>query len=719
MNRRTFLKDFYISTLALPALLKTDLLAYNKNSDTKNMPGSNFPSNRLLGEGTKISITPDKVRSESYNTFKFKIRIGKQGLSKNDSMGIVCGSNIDRWQFVWPDQMWGNECPWQTQNPKKEGYITAECRNRNAEISLKVGKLGGFKPYRNQKTHFVRALKERLRYVLEIYSDKDLTEGDEIIVTWGNKKHGSPGVKAPVTAFSYYFLPFQYSLLPDTDPELPIRRGNYKTLPAIKVIGKKAAKFYVTAQPFVQKNHQFKIQISALDEYFHLDENFTGKIKLTITSENYSKNHSVSISAKNKGVVVINDISINKAGWFKIKTESGSIKGYSNYIIVTDKAPKHKLYFGDMHLHTLDCDATIPLEAHFNYALKAAGFDFISVSPHAEYLGSKQAWENYLEKTEYYNTPSSFVTFFGYEWAGDGHCNAYFLKKEDARLFYNPRLIKNPAEPTPQASPTWSSSIPEDNPEFRSPIPVPGTREPKKPGSPYFKKGIVDFMKAIEKLKVPAFVIGHCHTRYRFSDDNVLWLYEIHSTHQMDGREEKFRRFLRAGKYFGVCGGSDNHRLPAGHPMKEPGKKWPNPFVPDICYHTAGLQATFANKLNRSSLYNAMKLRHTYGTDGERIILVFESNGNIMGDKVVLVKNQKPEFNIKIGGTDEISEIILWKYNGQEWLKAVEKKNLNVDRWTGSWKEEKPVDSAIYYLVIKQKNGAKAWSSPIWFERKS
>ena len=81
-----------------------------------------------------------------------------------------------------------------------------------------------------------------MRYVLEVTTDTRLVKGDIITIKWGIKQgegysHGLVGgVKAPAFATNYFFLPFIYSKLPESDMDLPIRRGEFLTLPSVKVI---------------------------------------------------------------------------------------------------------------------------------------------------------------------------------------------------------------------------------------------------------------------------------------------------------------------------------------------------------------------------------------------------------------------------------------------------------------------------------------------------
>ncbi len=45
------------------------------------------------------------------------------------------------------------------------------------------------------------------------------------------------------------------------------------------------------------------------------------------------------------------------------------------------------------------------------------------------------------------------------------------------------------------------------------------------------------------------------------------------------------------------------------------------------------------------------------------------------------------------------------------------KKNLaqpSVGRFSGSWEDKEFKQKGIYYLCVTQKDGEKAWSSPVW-----
>ena len=633
----------------------------------------------LLGEGTTIRIEPAEVWRERPENFTITIRLGKDGLSANESIGIINGSYIDRWKFDFPSHQWGSQSPWQIKDENSSNYVSATCSRKGVSLMVKVGESGPLKPFVNTPNHFVRSVKERFRYVLELLADKDLQEGDIIRIQW---KRVSP----PAYAMRYFFLPFQFSKLPDADRDLPIRTGDFHNLPGIKVKGHSAEYLHVACRPIHSISETFSLNIAAIDKYGNLAEDFTGTVSLIADYDN-SFPSTVEFLKEDHGCKQIDHLSINEAGWYRIKAESASISGRSNYIVVSNKKPKQRLYFGDMHTHTLDCDGTNDILEHFFYAPRVAGLDFGSVSCHAEYIGSKKAWDRYLKETSKANRQGEFVTFYGYEWAQEGHTNAYFLSAEDVILVFGEERMRR-------------SGYPEDNPPFRTGA-----------GSE------TELMEILGNLEQAVFTIAHVHSAYNNLNDTILWLDEIYSCHKRDRemREDRLRENLQQGLRIGVVAGSDMHRMTMGHLCKEPGLIWPVDSGCVTCqYQTAGLQATFASELTRKDLYTGMKDRCTYGTSGARIVLLFSCNESPMGSQIKLEKNDTPKFNIEVGGTTELSEVALCRFDGEMWSEPMKLAIKETERYTVSWEDKEFKQSGIYYVRITQKDGEQAWSSAVW-----
>jgi Protein of unknown function (DUF3604) len=642
---------------------------------------------RCFGKGAEMSMSPDVVASDSVNTITIKLTLGAGGLGASDSVGLLCGSNIDRWQFQYTSHMWGQLTPWQTMDPTAPNYLTVTCSRKGAEVNVAIGESGGLKPFQNQPDHIIRCLKLRYRYVLELSANKKLQKGDTITIIWGDTTWKSPGVGSPGVAMDYYFLPVRYSRLPRYDRDLPSRQGKYGQLPSIRVKGKETVRFHITAQPLVQKGEKVDVHVVAVDEYGNLAEDFVGKAKVS-GSGKAAKN--LLFRARDKGCVTLKDVQFSNIGWQSVSVASGGVVGESNSILVSEGKPNVRLYFGAMHGHTLDCDGLLTAKEHYDYARNVSRLDFASCATHAEYFNCKDAWDAYLKAATKANASGKFATFYGYEWAGYGHINGYFLKEDEAVNIYGKCILRG--------------KHPADDPEFR--IACNGERR---------------FIRKLGALKQPAMAISHFHARYDDDlDDNVLRLHEVYSGHQQNPLDEKYQSILEQGYRIGAVGGSDTHRLQLGHLSADPESLWPQPL--EIAGHSGtismkkkcGIQGTFAPKLTRQTLWDAMHERFTYGTTGARIVALFDIDGVPMGGEIRLAKGQKAKLNVNVGGTNKLDSITIVKYDGKRWSEPYVKKNIKGRTSTFTWADKAATSDCLYYVRVRQVDNERAWTSPVW-----
>jgi hypothetical protein len=662
LNRRGFLEVSAGAAVVAPMAARGAVIS----SETDPV----FTDNSLLGERAEVSISPCEGWRDRTSDYCITIKLGEGGLPAGDSIGIVNGSLMDRWQFTFPSHHWGERQPWQLTDPGEPNHISATCSRVGVKLDVKLGQPLP-KGHDNRPSHFVTAVRNRRRSALEISTSAGLKKGDVIRIQWRN-------VKAPSYAMCYLFMPFLFSRLPQLDRDLPIRRGEFDDLPRVRIKGHTAACLHVTCRPLQGVNEKFFLNVAAIDEYGNPAEDFDGDVQLRADTS-LSLPASVTFTKDDRGCKRIEGLYGPKPGWFRIRAAQGTVSGLSNYVVVSGEQPPERIYFGDMHTHTLDCDGTNDIHEHFYYAPKVAGLDFGSVSCHAEYFGCAAAWQRYLRETAKANRPGEFISFPGYEWAQQGHTNAYFLSEKDAVLIWGEKRMK-------------AFGNPPDDPEFR----VGAASEE-------------EFMRILRGLEQQAFTIAHVHTAYTEGiDDSVHWLDEIYSCHRHDRakRENRLRRNLERGLRLGVVAGSDMHRLTMGHLCKEPGKRWPQGGWENCQYRTAGLQATFASELTRNGLYEGMKNRHTYGTSGARIVLLFRCGDSPMGSQIRMKVGEKPEFQIEVGGTAALSEIALCRYDGTVWSEPLIESPGARDRWSTSWHDQDFSGSGIYY--------EQAWSSPIW-----
>ena len=87
-----------------------------------------------------------------------------------------------------------------------------------------------------------------------------------------------------------------------------------------------------------------------------------------------------------------------------------------------------------------------------------------------------------------------------------------------------------------------------------------------------------------------------------------------------------------------------------------------------------------------------------------------------MGSEFEITKGEKPTIDLKIGGTNKIKDVVVWKYSS---VKGWEK-NLAIDGnstivSTNYTDKEFEQDSLYYVRVTQEGNPLElAWTSPIW-----
>lgn len=644
----------------------------------------------LLGNGARVAVSPGVVTAGSTHTFRFRITLGGSGLAPGDALGLVCGSNHDRWQMQFASHAWGAYTPWQVHDPAASNFLEAAAGGSAVPLRVRVGASGGLKQYRNAADSLVRALAGRGRYVLEVSAETPLPAGTVITITWGERRYGGAGVRAPALAFCYYFLPFLFSRLPRWDRDLPVRSGDFDDLPAIRVTGGAATRLHCAPPPLAAVGERLDIPCAAVDEFGNRDEHFRGTARLVVSDPGAETPGTITFGARHRGARRVGGLRFHRPGWQSVRLVAGALESQSLPVLVGTGESRERVYFGDMHGHTLDDDGTCRGEEHYDYARHTAGLDFCSLAVHAEYFGSMRAWTGYLRAASRAHAPGRFVVFYGYEWAGQGHLNAYFLRESDAVNIYGKHILRG--------------RHPVDEPPFRRPC----NREKR-------------FLELVGKLGVPAFCISHCHSGAAAPlNDRVLRLHEVYSMHQRNPLDRKLRAILARGARVGVVAGSDTHRLPQGSLCPDPDRLWHQPEY--IAGHRGsqsiqkkcGLQAVFATARSRRALWGAMRHRRTYGTTGARIVLLFSINEESMGGEVRVAAGQRLRVNLRVGGTAALTEVRLFRHQGGRWSSPVCRRDIGEAFCDLETVLEAPRDEAIYYLRVTQADRERAWSSPIW-----
>jgi hypothetical protein len=171
-----------------------------------------------------------------------------------------------------------------------------------------------------------------------------------------------------------------------------------------------------------------------------------------------------------------------------------------------------------------------------------------------------------------------------------------------------------------------------------------------------------------------------------------------------EGGPLSVRAALDLGYKFGFTGGTDNHQAEAGNP------------------DFGGITGVYASALTRSQVFEALRARRTFATNGSRMILTFAVDDIYMGGERVAQPNQPRRVRGRAITTDPIEAVEVIR-NG-EVIYAI--RGDGRDDISLEWEDMEDLAAlapereltgerfAYYYLRARTVNNSFGWASPVW-----
>ncbi|MEO8188846.1 MAG: CehA/McbA family metallohydrolase [Acidobacteriota bacterium] len=353
------------------------------------------------------------------------------------------------------------------------------------------------------------------------------------------------------------------------------------------------------------------------------------------------------------------------------------------------------VYFGDPHSHSILSDAKTGLpDQLMELSRDRLGLDFDVVSDHTE-MGRLQATE-YAElqlTSRVFDEPGRFVSLTGWEWtAGSAYGHRVVLQRDEGGP------ILSSAEPEGDTIEKLYAHLREHD----------GIVSPHHTGNATW--GRWNPAAAFDETLEPNFEIASWHGRYEFFGN------PREGRRQVPGHQ--YQDALRLGRHVGVMGASDTHHLSPGE---------------------GGLTAVLAERLDRESLFDAIRKRRNYATTGARIVLEFTAGGAPMGsrihthgplpmtvriegtaaiDRVEIVRNLIDTFAaVRLEQAPDAAEgvFLIYEPSDPQGGRRMPVADTRVVTFTVEDKAP-PAGESSYYVRVTQADGHQAWSSPIWSE---
>ena len=376
-----------------------------------------------------------------------------------------------------------------------------------------------------------------------------------------------------------------------------------------------------------------------------------------------------------------------------IRDAGTGIEASSNVVMASKREPKHKLYFGDIHIHSRwSVDGRGEPDYNYIYARDAMNLDFACLTEHDP---TDDIWGQIKAKARELYQPGKFATLSAYEWTAhkmkEGHKNVYYREWEGPVLRANWRTDRTCQ--TTSAADLWSQLRRYGKPLMTIPH-HPASKAFPAPWEHYDP----EFQRCVEVYS------SWGNSESPAGPRQIKTMGGSSAGHFAQDA-------LALGHRIGFVGASDSHSGRPGYPAH-------SRLYHDSDYsewepeeYTGGFTGVYAEELTREAIFDAIRARRCYATTGKRIVVEFKADGHWMGEEYG--SHHAPHFQVRVMGTAPIEVVTLVRNNRDYYSRRGDGREMEFE----FGKTERPQDTDYYYVRVIQRDGEMAWSSPIWISR--
>ena len=413
-----------------------------------------------------------------------------------------------------------------------------------------------------------------------------------------------------------------------------------------------------------------RLVVAAMDGRGNAHPAFTGTLEVDGPAS-MGLPRSLRIEAKDRGCASLM-LTPSEAGVFAVQVSADGLVGISNPMVVREGA--EAILWGDLQIHTGLSDGTGTPEDAYVYARDVAALDVAVVTDHdhwgMRFLDADAAqWERVKTAAEGAYAPGEFVTAVGYEWTNwvHGHRHVVFFD-EQASLF---SALDDRYDTPPEL---WAAL------RGRDAI----TIAHHSAGGPV----AVNWDYPPDPVLEPITEIVSVHGQSEAATTPGAIYDAVPGNFAVDQLSKGFR--------LGFIGSTDGHD---GHPG-----------LGHLAAPSGGLAAIVGAERTRASVAEALRARRVYATNGVRIILRFEIDGQTMGS-VIPVPAGPVTARVRAVGTAAVEGIELVRSG-----RTVERVPHGDAVAYREWALDGLVSGEFVYVRVFQADGGIAWSSPIFVD---
>jgi len=592
------------------------------------------------GEGAARLLSPERLIVGSQERVEVELTVGPSGIAAGGGMSLGF-HHAATWRGL------------QITAPNRPGYMTVTCDTPdNLEISWHEWAPDGMFEKRQglaQDAIYHRVLVAQVK-------ERALEPDERVTFTIGAND-------AVATVPSFVVESHEFRITTDVDGD-----GAFSGIgesPAMPIEPAEARELVASVPATLVAGEPFELQIRAEDEFHNLATSYSGEV--VMRAEDGAR--LAQDVAVRDGIGLV-ELRAPDPGPQRFRVSDGRLEGRSNPCRVFAEVPELRLYWGDIHGHTIISDGLGPsADSYFAFGRDVADLDVCALTDHGHF-----DWPQTIDAAKAFYDAGEFVTLLAQEaGATADHLNLYFR-----------------GDDTPHID-GWATEYDQ------------------------FYEMVHEQYNSGDR---PEVIVGPHHFTYPRGDERYPFglfdtrtarfaeVYSSHGTSEYLGNprplagakdEDKFLQAgLARGLRFGVIASSDNHD---SHPGRSIWGHYPG-----------GLVGFLAPELTREAIFDALWNRRVYATSFDRIYLEFTIDGHPMGSDVAVDGPCRISYTV-IGRTDDL-EVFLIRNNEEHRLDTTDDGVVEV-----SFEHTPPEGESFYYLRVVQDNGERAWSTPIWVTR--
>jgi hypothetical protein len=357
--------------------------------------GHSLYAAHLMGSA---SVDPSgEFEAGSFNSFTLVYTAGYFGIDDTGSIKVVhrFASDMGRPQFT---------------DPKGWNYTTVEATN-GAVLEVEYDGKRNIRPW--DKTVFIRVVRGFLH------------EGDQIVVRFGDRRQGSPGIR--VQTFSEDT--FEFKVL--VDAFATYQYVELEQSPTISVVAGPPVLFKAILPTLVRVGETFKLGFKGEDKWGNPSHRATGifEVRSSLPVENLPASFSM---AEGDYARILPNLLAPREGDLEIEVlQEGKVVARSNPCRIVPQL-QYRHFWADLHGQSEETIGTNSARDLLAFARDRAFLDAMSHQAN-DFQITTEFWHELNRLTGEFNRDHEFIIFPGYEWSGNtglgGDRNVLYLQE--------------------------------------------------------------------------------------------------------------------------------------------------------------------------------------------------------------------------------------------------------------------------------------------------